>query len=76
MSWKEVVLKSMKLLPRYGHTSHIINNIVYLIGGVNTIAEMQPGIALINLNNLSVIEYAIPVGFNFFDNVITYYSDI
>ncbi|EEB10512.1 leucine carboxyl methyltransferase, putative [Pediculus humanus corporis] len=56
--WEQVNIKG-NVLPRYGHTSHIINDELFLIGGVNTLTGLQPGISKINLNNLTAIEYSL-----------------
>lgn len=60
-TWEKLNLTG-KILPRYGHTSHLIDNIMYLVGGVNTLAGLQPGLAKINLDELTAVEYCLQVG--------------
>lgn len=48
------------VLPRYSHTSHIINNHLFLVGGVNFHSK-KPGLCIIDLKNLKAIEIDLPV---------------
>ncbi|KAK6634748.1 hypothetical protein RUM43_012150 [Polyplax serrata] len=47
------------LLPRYGHTSHLLDDNLYLVGGMNTLAGQQPGLAKIGLKTLTVTEFSL-----------------
>lgn len=52
------------LLPRYGHTSHLLDDNLYLVGGMNTLAGQQPGLAKIGLKTLTVTEFSLQVSFH------------
>lgn len=60
-SWEQIIPKNQDLIPRYGHTSHINGNVLYLLGGVNTISGCQPGLSLLNINTLCLREFSIEV---------------
>lgn len=56
---KKLEIKRGVYLKRYAHTSHIIDDVLILIGGVNY--NITPGICFIDLNTLVACEYELPV---------------
>lgn len=58
-TWKRMVIEGM--IPRYGHTSHVVNTSLVLIGGVNTLDEQQPSIGVVDLLTGTCVEYSFPV---------------
>lgn len=54
-------IKIVGMLPRYGHTSHIVNSTLILVGGVNRFTGQQPGICIIHLRNKEGTEYQLPL---------------
>ena len=53
------------LLPRYGHTAHIYEENMILVGGVNCDSAYQPGICIVSIKSLKCTEYRLPVSKTF-----------
>ncbi|XP_014772780.1 tRNA wybutosine-synthesizing protein 4 isoform X1 [Octopus bimaculoides] len=57
--WKALDVSGV-LYPRYSHTAHVIDDNLFLIGGVN-LEHFSPGIAVINLQSGESQEFALTV---------------
>jgi hypothetical protein len=58
---KKLEIKCGAYLKRYAHTSHVIDDVLILIGGVNY--NLTPGICFIDLHALVASEYELPVSY-------------
>uniref|UniRef100_A0A1B6CAF6 Uncharacterized protein n=2 Tax=Clastoptera arizonana TaxID=38151 RepID=A0A1B6CAF6_9HEMI len=56
--WSRIAVEGM--LPRYGHTSHVLGNKLIMVGGVNTYDELQPGVGVIDLTTNVCVEFKLP----------------
>lgn len=56
--WK--IIDIAGILPRYGHTSHVVNSTLILVGGVNTLTGQQPGICVVDLQRKTCTELQLP----------------
>ncbi|GAB6030483.1 Leucine carboxyl methyltransferase 2 [Chamberlinius hualienensis] len=60
LTFKWNLLQTIGLKPRYSHTSHVLRNKLYLIGGVNSFLN-APGIAVVDLVTGQCNEFPLPV---------------
>ncbi|GLG99637.1 Leucine carboxyl methyltransferase 2 [Gryllus bimaculatus] len=58
--WRMLQLIGPEMLPRYSHTSVVYENLLIMVGGVNTLAGSQPGVGVVNLKSRTYTEYALP----------------
>jgi hypothetical protein len=56
-----IIKKNFFLFFRYSHSADIINDTLWLLGGMNANERRPPGLCKINLISGDVFEYAIPV---------------
>lgn len=56
--WK--IIDIAGILTRYGHTSHVVNSTLILVGGVNTLTGQQPGICVVDLQRKMCTEFQLP----------------
>ena len=48
---------------RYSHTAHVVDENLFLIGGVIPNSSHPAGVVVLNLKNLTWKSYTLPVGF-------------
>lgn len=60
--FKVLNLNEGYILPRYSHTTHVVNDTLILIGGANY-EEMPPGVCFVELNKLVAYEFNLQVGY-------------
>ena len=59
-SARKLELTTGPLRTRYSHTSHIVDDTLILVGGVND-EEILPGLCFVDLKSLRAAEFPLPV---------------
>ena len=58
---------------RYSHTAHVVDENLFLIGGVIPNSSHPAGVVVLNLKNLTWKSYTLPVGFT--SSALSFFSD-